>query len=193
MKTFFQIPQSDMLDRVMTDPRLSSRWKSAIITSSLKLLLLPSFSILFAWRFHEGLDISLSTLVLGFAQINPANPLFIFFLGNIICSFTGYCLGWLACTMAMERLCFCIPLFLATPIAFIIIFANEACDRIIFTQDNPDECTMPTANLALVICSAICLYIAQLLTGYCVFRGKAIIMERESQVNYCPHDTDSII
>ena len=91
--------------------------------------------------------------------------------------------------MSMQRLAFALPLTIATPIAFVLVLYVEACQINMFDGTSSTAvCDVELRNLVFVVPSVVCLYVAQILsTGYYVFQGQAIIMEKESQVYYHVH------
>ena len=178
--------KQDIDDLITAYPQLSARWKNCIITSLLKLILTPGFCILFIYVLH-GLD--LRKLGAGFHSITPDSRQFTPFLINIICSFVGYLMGWLACKLAMQRLGFALPLVVATPVALVLVLFMDSCKMQVM-EDEPDKmrCDFEVRNLAFIVPSAVCLYLAQILsTGYYVFQGQKIVMEKESQVTHIQH------
>ena len=161
-------------------PEHSARWKNSIISSSVKIILIPAFAFLYG---HLLDVIIISDIPAGFNNISTNHPAFPMFLTTLLSSFAGYLFGWLACTLCMQKVSFAIPLTLATPLAFGILLAKASCDISITGLDWSVNCGIQERNLELALPAAICLYISQLLsTGFFVLHSHAIVMQKESQV-----------
>ena len=87
-----------------------------MICEGLKLLLTPFVTYLISWLYD---DVYWSDLGNGFEYLGSEHDqVFAYFLVNIFISFVGYFIGMLACSMAIQKLSFALPITLMTPYKF---------------------------------------------------------------------------
>ncbi len=170
----------DPLELIVAEPHLSARWKITILTTFLKLLLIPGFVLLFGYLFKT---INVSLLYTGFAQIRASNDSFPSFLLSILTSFVGYLVGWVACVMGMHKLAFVLPLIFATPLSLGFRMLQDFCVIQVESPCHPKYLTRE--EMYLNIPAAVCLYLAQILsTVVFIYETDSLIMPKESQVRY---------
>lgn len=157
--------------------RKNARTKATMISEGLKLLLTPFIGFLVLWLF--GL-IKPSDLHSGFTKLgNEHDKIFDYFLVNIFLSFGGYIFGTLACSMAIQKIGFALPLSLTTPLSFLIASVSFLCKIFIECDSDWDN------GLPIVIC--FCIWLAQFFsTTYYVWKSQDFIMAKESQLFWVP-------
>ncbi|XP_032230762.2 uncharacterized protein LOC5506512 [Nematostella vectensis] len=161
----------------------NARGKSAIITSLIKLIITPIIAGLIAWPYGvlENLGDVLSK---GFGAFTFNHLAFPHFLAQIFTSVVGYILGWLACSMCLQKIAYALPLILATPVSLALVFIPKICasDRV------PMKCEYDDGSeLYYIVVLAACLWLAQLLwTGCFIWKEQTFIMARESSLFWMP-------
>lgn len=154
----------------------SARGKAAIITSLLKLVMIPFVAALFCWIYEQA---DLLKLKKGFVDFNTDHDAFPHFVAQIFTSFIGYLLGLLACSMCMQRLAFALPILLATPISIAIALIPSENTVIPFESGKPADPFVYTIFILLLS--------AQFLSGsYYVFKEQGFIMAKESSLFWMP-------
>ena len=166
---------------VFTYPQLSARWKNGILQNSLKIVLIPSMCILYGHLFHI---IEVGRLGAGLHNITPAHINFTSFLCSILCSLGGYLLGWVACTICLQKQCFALPLTLATPLCLLLTMLSDFC--VLPGHGGPHGCAqLHLYTLEIIIPAALCLVAAQILsTAVFIFQTQTIVMQLESHVSH---------
>ena len=102
---------------------------------------------------------------------------------QMISFFDRYHLAWLACTMTMQRLCFALPLTLATPAAVILLVTNR-CTKVYVpflkcSQNNPIWLYIALFSVAL--------WLGQFLaTTYYAWKNQDFIMANEAVLFWTP-------
>ena len=117
----------------------------------------------------------------GLAAITTSNPSFIYFMVHILTSFFGYHLGWLACSLCMQRIGYALPLTLATPIAVLITHVRGLCET--------DALPLPCASddLAYSLGAGLLLWLSQFLaTTYYVWKSQGQIMAKAHDLLWIP-------
>lgn len=165
---------------IMTYPQLSARWKNNILQSVIKIILTIGFCLLFGYIFNV---VDIKHLTSGFHLINSRHENFNAFIANIACGFVAYLLGWMACTICLQKQCFALPLGLASPVCLTVsILDHRFC---MLPQWVKGDCgTLMTEYLQLILPAAICLILAQILsTLIFIFKTQTIVMQLESHVS----------
>ena len=168
-------------DYVFRNPSHSSRWKTCIITSLLKIIFTIGFCILFSYVYDVVIFTRLGS---GFTLLNIKHPYFVWFLIAICTSLFGYLFAWLACTMCMQIIGFLLPLVFTTPLSVVITVVG--CVMPYHSSISLfDDCVKPgSVELVLMIIAAFCFYFSQLLsTSVFVWRTETIVMQRDTEVN----------
>ena len=155
----------------------SARGKAAIITSLLKLVLIPFVAALFCYIYDDIAD--LKKLPQGFDNFTPHHKAFPHFITQIFTSLIGYLLGKLACSMCMQRLAFALPLVVATP--FSLLLAMIQNQNIVLPFRNGDY-----KDPYLYVISVLLLAAQFLSVGYYVFKEQSFIMAKESSLFWMP-------
>jgi len=106
----------------------SSRSRITLICSLVKiaLIFLVSFSLCRAFHIADSKN-PFTAFKRGSDLLRADGILSAMFTVQVITSFTGYVMCWLACTMNLQRVCFVIPLILASPLA-LLISLNQVCN-----------------------------------------------------------------
>ncbi|KAL3887259.1 hypothetical protein ACJMK2_027203 [Sinanodonta woodiana] len=108
-----------------------------------------------------------------------------FFLANAASSLVGYFLAFLACTTCMQKISFAIPMFLATPVAFVLLYINSVCVSVQHMITSEDICE--PLNPIFLISGLICLTLAQICSvGWVVYRSETIVMQKEDMLFWIP-------
>ncbi|KAK3596694.1 hypothetical protein CHS0354_038031 [Potamilus streckersoni] len=109
-----------------------------------------------------------------------------FFLANAASSLVGYLLAFLACTTCMQKIAFAIPLFLATPVTFVLLYFETTCELIPHRATYDNMC--PTiSDTSFLVPAIICLTLAQIFSaGWVVFRSETIVMQKEDMLFWIP-------
>ena len=154
----------------------SARGKAAIITSLLKLVMIPFVAALFCWIYKRA---DLTKLSTGFDDFTTDHYAFPHFMAQIFTSFIGYLFGILACSMCMQRLAFALPILLATPVSIVIALIPDKNIVLPFEYGRLDD--------PFVYAIGIPLLLAQFLSGsYYVFKEQGFIMATESSLFWMP-------
>ena len=144
--------------------------KATVMSNFIKFLITPFVAASFG-KFCNVVDLAL--LKSGFDLMNMSNPVMSDFLAQIFSGFCGYCLGFLACTMSMQRIGFALPLTLATPVATAMTKVNW-----MFTihKEVRLEC-QSTGELWYTLVAGAILCIGEFLcSGYFVWKNPGFIM-----------------
>ena len=150
----------------------TARTKATMISEGVKLLLTPFIGVLVSWNFGH---IHPKDLHSGFEKLGQErDKTFTFFLVNIFVSFGGYVFSLIACSMAMQKIGFALPLTLTTPVSFVLATVPSLYNYFkINTGSDPKE-AVPL--MALV-------WLGQFLsTTYYVWRSQDFIMAKERQL-----------
>ncbi|XP_078667033.1 uncharacterized protein LOC144908936 isoform X2 [Branchiostoma floridae x Branchiostoma belcheri] len=176
------------VDHLGSNVKQNARWKAGIINNFFKIvfvLLVPEalkmlglVKICSPWAWTK-LDL--------YATFTIANPAITSFIVNVCCSFGGYVLAWMACTIRMQFFGFALPLCIGTNVAFTIAYVEGLCDLVGFIPD--ETCTANLTEDELiwdVPVTAGLLLIQFLSTTWFVMRSPTIVMEREASLFWLP-------
>ena len=157
----------------------TARGKASVISSAWKLFLTPLVATLFCY-IHNVAD--LAKLPSGFEAINTSNPALPYFLLQVVSSFLGYHLAWLACAICMQQIAFALPLTLATPVCLVITDVMGLCG----SSAIPLECAS-REEYHYVLSAGMFLWIAQFLTtGYYLWKNQGLVMAKASTLFWLP-------
>jgi hypothetical protein len=141
-------------------------------------------SYLISWKFH---DVQFSDLGNGFEYLGSNHDtVFGYFLVNIFVSFVGYGIGFVACSMAIQKISFALPITLMTPISFLIALG---CEKSWWAADWLFDQKLQISHKQLVVAICVCFatFLAQSLsTTYYIWRSQDFIMAKESQLFWVP-------
>ena len=155
-----------------------------MISEGLKLLLTPFVSYLISWLYH---DVDFSDLKKGFHYLGSNHDIvFAYFLVNIFLSFTGYFIGIIACSMAIQKISFAFPITLTAPISFLIALG---CENHWWPSDwlFEQELQITKRQLIVAACVFVVVFLAQSLsTTYYIWRSQDFIMAKETQLFWVP-------
>ena len=168
-------------DIIFGEPTLSSRWKNGFICSLIKLIFIPGFSMLWGYIFNIY---KVDSLHAGIQHVNENSPVFIPFMVNIFASFGGYILGCAACSMAVQKVSFALPLVLVTPLLIVILMTTNVCEKLF--ENAKFECGAGNTTMLQVYSylGAACLYLAQILsTSYFIFKTQTAVLQKEANVS----------
>jgi len=158
----------------------TARGKATIINSSFKILFIPFFCAAVA---HFMKVVNLKQLRFGFESFFQDQTLTWMFFTQIISSFIGYHLAWLACTMTMQRLCFALPLTLSTPAAVILIVANR-CEHSYLSFL---KCSQDSSIWLYIALISVALWLGQFFaTTYYAWKNQDFIMANEAVLFWTP-------
>ncbi|XP_031575148.1 uncharacterized protein LOC116308782 isoform X2 [Actinia tenebrosa] len=177
------------LDSPPPPRKQAAREKAAIVMALVQLITTPLASVIFC----KGLGIvDLDKLGKGFDLISSDHPAFYFFLTQILVTFIGYHMAWLACSMYAQRPAFALPLTLATPLALILIEVRGSCENHSFIplRCGPQE----GEELYYMIAVAVLMLTGQFLsTGYYVWANMGYIMGKASHLFWLPSYTGILL
>lgn len=155
-----------------------------MICEGLKLVLTPFVSYLISWLFNR---VSWSDIGDGFEYLGSNHDtVFGYFIANIFVSFGGYMIGVVACSMAIQKLSFALPITLMTPISFLIAIC---CEKKWWAWDWLFDHEPDLNKVQFVVGLAVFLsaFLAQSLsTTYYIWRSQDMIMARERQLFWVP-------
>ncbi|XP_066270054.1 chitin synthase chs-2-like [Branchiostoma lanceolatum] len=179
--------QVQTVDHLGSNVKENARWKAGIINNFFKLvfvLLVPEalrmmglVEICSPWAWAKPHL---------YTEFNMDHPAIESFIVNVCCSFGGYVLAWMACTIRMQFFGFALPLCIATNVAFTIAYVEGLCKYV--TLFIPVEtCTANLEELEWdVPVTAGLLLIQFLSTTWFVMRSPTIVMEREASLFWLP-------
>ncbi|XP_035669166.1 uncharacterized protein LOC118411195 [Branchiostoma floridae] len=184
------------VDHLGSNVKENARWKMGIINNFFKLifvLLVPEalrvlrlVDICSPWVWTK-LDLytewanmySMSHLY------TTSQPAITNFIVNVCCSFSGYVLAWMACTIRMQFFGFALPLCIGTIVAFTITYVQPLCEFVTFIP--AETCTENLDQLMWDVPVAAGLLLIQFLsTTWFVMRSPTIVMEREASLFWLP-------
>ena len=158
--------------------RRTARGKAAIVSSLWKLILTPFVAVMFIKLYNI---VELESIFAGLKHINVSNPSFVYFMLHVFASFFGYHLGWLACSLCLQRVGYALPLTLATPIAIFMIHVTGICE----TDALPLPCT--SDNQIYIFTAGALLWVAQFVSiTYYVWKGEGLIMAKAQDLFWIP-------
>lgn len=176
------VHNNDLKQGVAQGPRLeirTARGKAAFISSLWKLILTPLVALTFS-RVYGIVELdSISTGLKG--MMTPSNPSFVYFILHVFATFFGYHLGWLACSLCMQRVGYALPLTLATPTAIFMTHITGICE----TDALPLPCR--SQDQAYTLSAGTLLWLSQLLaTTYYVWKSQGRIMAKAYDLFWIP-------
>ena len=110
-----------------------------------------------------------------------------YFIANCCSSLVGYIVGFIACTTCMQKGSYVLPLFLATPLAAVLLAVKQSCTVIIFDTDEISKlnpCDLSEAlDITLLCVAAACLVLAHFLSfGILIITSPLLVKQSETQV-----------
>ena len=155
-----------------------------MICEGLKLFLTPFVSYLVSRLFDK---VYWSDIGNGFGYLGSNHDIvFGYFIANIFVSFGGYIVGVVACSMAIQKCSFALPITLMTPISFLIAVACEkkwwAWDWLFDHEPDPRNHQV-WIGLAVFLTA---FFAQSLSTTYYIWRSQDMIMARERQLFWVP-------
>ena len=170
--------EADVQDSRVQKRNASARGKAAIIASLWSIFLTPLVATLFSKIFNIN---ELHNISAGFRAINTSNPSFVFFILHVVASFFGYHLGWLSCSLCMQRIAYALPLTLATPIAVLIVLVPGFCESNIIVLP------CKSYDLNFILPAGSLLWLSQFFaTTYYVWKNKGLIMAKAYDLLWIP-------
>lgn len=156
----------------------TARGKAAIVSSLWKLIVTPLIAATFAKVYSIA---ELDNISVGLRTINISNPSFVYFMLHVLASFFGYHLGWLACSLCLQRIGYALPLTLTTPIVIFMTHFTGICG----TDTLPLPCG--SEDHAYILSVGTLLWLAQFFaTTYYVWKGKGMIMAKAHDLFWIP-------
>ena len=157
----------------------TSRGKAMLINCFLKLILMPIFVTFFVYLFEVA---DISKAYEGFSGITYNKQLFAMFILQIVTSFVGYQVALVGCAISLQKICFAIPLTLATPICTIIVLTKR-CD--FFGVGNCD--THMHDNGTWLVLVSVALWLGQFFaTSNYVWKPQDFVMAEEATLFWLP-------
>ncbi|ELU12554.1 hypothetical protein CAPTEDRAFT_201600, partial [Capitella teleta] len=177
------LTDEDAVWLVMSYPQFSSRWKNSIIQSFLKIILTIGICFLLG---HYLKVIDMKHLEAGFYAITPSHEDFNKFMCSVFCSLGAYLVGWIACTICLQKQCFALPLVLASPICLLVTILNHFyCVMPSWVKGDCGQIALH--NLQVILPASLCLFAAQILsTSIFIFQTQTIVMQLESHLFWQP-------
>jgi len=119
-------------------------------------------------------------------ETNPGRQTY-YFIFNISTSFIGYFIGLYALRTQMSVGSFAIPLLLATPVTFLMLYVPDVCQSIFFvnaaTPYSKTICYNTFSDLEFLLPALVLLWIAQVLsTGIYAIRTSTFVLQKEVKV-----------
>ena len=157
----------------------TARERMTVISSFTKLLFTPFVAAFFAYVFKI---IDIGRISKGFEHFSDNSHLLSMFIIQIVCSLLGQILGWLACTMGLQRSCFAVPLMLSTPLSVILVLTKGCVDMKFYPCFN-------NANdkLGEAVGLAFLLWLSQIFsTTIYVWKSQQFLMAKEETLFWVP-------
>ena len=159
--------------------RKTSRGKAAIILSLWKLVLTPLVALTFSKIY--GI-VEFDDLSVALKAVNSSHPSFLYFVLQVLVSYSGYHFGWLACSLCMQQIGYALPLTLATPFILVITHVRGVCDTTIV----PLTCNSIDGD-TLTLVAGVLLWFAQLLAATCyVWKSQGLITANAHALFWIP-------
>ncbi|XP_066270053.1 uncharacterized protein [Branchiostoma lanceolatum] len=179
--------QVQTVDHLGSNVKENARWKAGIINNFVKLvfvLLVPEalrmmglVKICTPWAWAKP-DL--------YTKFNMDHPALVSFIVNVCCSFGGYVLAWMACTIRMQFFGFALPLCIATNVAFTIAYVQGLCEAVpFFIPLETCEANLEELEWDVPVTAGL-LLIQFLSTTWFVMRSPTIVMEREASLFWLP-------
>ena len=158
----------------------TSRGKATLINCIIKLIATPCFLTLFVYLFDAA---DISHLHHGLFYLTSNQDLFLTFILHLLTGIIGYHLSWMSCAMSLQKLCFAIPLTLATPICIGVILTGS-CELFGLGQ-----CTATLYNKHGIVVAlfSIFLWLGQFFaTTYYAWKSQDFVMAEEATLFWVP-------
>ncbi|CAH1251625.1 MFGE8 [Branchiostoma lanceolatum] len=179
--------QVQTVDHLGSNVKENARWKAGIINNFFKLvfvLLVPEalrmmglVEICSPWAWAKPHL---------YTEFNMDHPAIESFIVNVCCSFGGYVLAWMACTIRMQFFGFALPLCIATNVAFTIAYVEGLCKYVtLFIPVETCEANLNEIQWDVPVTAGL-LLIQFLSTTWFVMRSPTIVMEREASLFWLP-------
>ena len=169
--------------------RKKSTWKTSIISHAVKIPCVCVFSFLLFYLdesiYERSILVKKATSEFEDAWNGWISQTeFADFLTNILTSFMGYILAFIACHCSMQKFGFALPLLLSFPGYALALFIRESCRFVLDgVKGACDEKNIEP--LWLFITGAVLLELGVILsTSWFLFRNEQVILQKESQVKY---------
>lgn len=170
--------EPDPLIFALSHPQYSARWKIAVITSCLKLVLTPLFMLILATYF--GHLTSFSQFWPALHSIRYSHQALNMFLVHLCCSLLGYIFAYVAAMLCMQGLCFALPVTLASPISYVMTYLLLVHHK---HPAWPDIDVIQNGSALHLVLLPVCFYVGQLIYNEgSIFLSKGNIMQKDSKV-----------
>ena len=115
-----------------------------------------------------------------------------YFIANCCSSLLGYIVGFIACTTCMQKGSYVLPLFLATPLAAVLLAVKNSCTAIVFAgveagdSEISNQCDLSgTVDMILFCVAVACLVLAHFLSfGILIINSPLLVKQSETQVRF---------
>lgn len=160
----------------------SSRSRITLICSVLKIPLIFVVSFVVCWLLHVADNENpFHAFKIGTKSFMAHKDLYSMFCIQVVSSFLGYIMCWLACTMNLQKVCFVIPLMLATPIS-LGISVSQVCDFFALVP-----CHNYKGEDYQTIILGLALWLSQLLSySFQFFKAQTFLMAGEELLFWLP-------
>ena len=184
----------DQTEAITEEPQVIVKdkptWKMVIFMSFWKILftfvfsfVLLSFSIFSA----EASDVA-AHFRMGWSDWR--GDVIYYFIANCCSSLLGYIVGFIACTTCMQKGSYVLPLFLATPLAAVLLAVKNSCTAIVFAgveagdSEISNQCDLiGTLDIILFCVAVACLVLAHFLSfGILIINSPLLVKQSETQV-----------
>eukprot|EP00111_Clytia_hemisphaerica_P002554 TCONS_00007279-protein len=158
----------------------TSRGKATLINCITKLIAIPIFMCIFTYVFQTA---DLTHVHHGFFYLTSDTTLFVMFVLHLLTSIFGYHLSWMSCSINLQRLCFAIPLTLATPVCIILVLTGR-CGYV-----GLSECSahLYSERGLIVALASIALWLGQFFaTTYYAWKSQDFVMAEEATLFWVP-------
>ena len=157
----------------------TARERMTVISSFTKLLLTPFVAALFS---HSFKLIDIGRVSKGFEHFSDNSHLLNMFIVQIVCSLVGQILGWLGCTMGLQKSCFAVPLILSTPLSVALVLTKGCVDMKFYPCFNDAN-----DKLYETIILAFLLWLSQIFsTTIYVWKSQQFLMAKEETLFWVP-------
>ena len=186
----------DQTEAITEEPQVivqdKPTWKMVIFLSLCRIIftfvfsfVLLSFSIFSA----EASDVAANFRM---AWSNLGGDVTYYFIANCSSSLLGYIVGFIACTTCMQKGSYVFPLFLATPLAAVLLAMKASCHKIVFAgveagdSEISNQCGLTETLDIILFCVAVtCLVLAHFLSfGILIINSPLLVKQSETQVTF---------
>ena len=159
----------------------TARQRITAITSFIKLCLTPLVGALYAVVFE--LNVKFKNLHTGFIRLGDREFLALL-LVNIICGYMSQVLAKLSCKLALQKICFALPLILSTPISIVLVGAVDGCKMLHICLC---KTKMSSDQVLETVILAVLMWLAQIFsTIIYIWQSHQFIMAKESMLFWVP-------